>query len=324
MNCVTKSLETGVREEYRHHRMGSVKRPRVEVAVWRQAAGIILSPGSGTMRRLASTRLARRGTGRPWSSQFSGAVRPAQIRDKAVAATWSRAGTTSVVVDLGSGTFPELRRHVDYRLLDGVVLSHGHLDHFLDILTLRYALAYNPVAADRRLPLWLPPGGLELLHRLAQAVTDDPDTDEFLSVFEANEYDPDASLTIGELGFQFHPTVHYVPCWAMRISNGVDGDLFYTADTGPAANLAAVATGSHLIVAEGTDRENTKEPYQSRGHMTPAEAGALAHDAGADVLCCPTFGSKTIRSGPDTKRHGYSAAPVELATPGLHMGWQAN
>ena len=44
-------------------------------------------------------------------------------------------GTTHVVIDLGSGTFPELRRHVDYRLLDGVVLSHGHLDHFLDILS---------------------------------------------------------------------------------------------------------------------------------------------------------------------------------------------
>src|SRR5215211_2784973 len=162
-------------------------------------------------------------------------------------------GTTSVVVDLGSGTFPQLRRHTDFRLLDGVVLSHGHLDHFLDILTLRYALAYNPVAADRKLPLWLPPGGLELLDRLAQAVANDPDTDEFLSVVDASQYKKEVSLTIGELDFRFHPTVHYVPCWAMRISNGVDGDLFYTADTGPAANLAAAAIGSRVIIAEGTE-----------------------------------------------------------------------
>src|SRR5215213_12027870 len=56
-------------------------------------------------------------------------------------------GATQVVVDLGPGTFTELRRHVDYRSIDGVVLSHGHLDHFLDVLTLRYALAYNPVPA---------------------------------------------------------------------------------------------------------------------------------------------------------------------------------
>jgi ribonuclease BN (tRNA processing enzyme) len=52
-----------------------------------------------------------------------------------------------------------------------------------------------------------------------------------------------AVLTIGELQFQFHRTVHDVPCWAMRVSNGVNGDLFYTADTGPAAHLVAAATG---------------------------------------------------------------------------------
>jgi len=232
-------------------------------------------------------------------------------------------GTTSVVVDLGSGTFPQLRRHTDFRLLDGVVLSHGHLDHFLDILTLRYALAYNPVAADRRLPLWLPPGGLELLHRLAQAVVDGPDTGEFLSVFDANEYDPEESLRIGAFNFQFHPTVHYIPCWAMRISNGIDGDLFYTADTGPAANLAAVATGSHLIIAEGTDQGLSKEPYQSRGHMTPAEAGALARDAGADVLVLSHLWVEEDPFRAVLQASRIFGGPVELATPGLNLSWLA-
>jgi ribonuclease BN (tRNA processing enzyme) len=233
-------------------------------------------------------------------------------------------GATSVVVDLGSGTFPELRRHVDYRQLDGVVVSHGHLDHFLDVLTLRYALAYNPVAAGRRLPLWLPPGGLKLLHRLAEAVADDPDTDEFLSVFDANEYDPDASLTVGQLDFHFHPTVHYVPCWAMRISNGIDGDLFYTADSGPAANLATAATGSHLIVSEGTDGGISKEPYQSRGHMTPAEAGALARDAGADVLVLSHLWVEHDPFQAVIEASRISGGPVELATPGLRLSWQSD
>jgi ribonuclease BN (tRNA processing enzyme) len=233
-------------------------------------------------------------------------------------------GTTRVVIDLGSGTFPELRRHIDYRLIDGVVLSHGHLDHFLDILALRYALAYNPVVADRRLPLWLPPGGLELLHRLAQAVTDDSDTEEFLAVMDANPYDPDALLAIGELQLRFHPTVHYVPCWAMRISNGVDGELFYTADTGPAANLAAAANGSRVLVAEGTERESSREPFESRGHMTPAEAGALARAAGVKVL---VLSHLWVEDDPFT---GVSEATrmfggaVELATPGLRMGWHGH
>ena len=202
----------------------------------------------------------------------------------------------------------------------GVVLTHGHLDHFLDLLTLGYALAYNPVAADRRLPLGLPPGGLALLDRLAQAVLGHADTDEFLSVFDANQYDPDASLTIAELDFHFHPTVHYVPCWAVRISNGLDGGLFYTADTGPAANLAAVATGSHLVIAEGTDRGISHEPYESRGHMTPAEAGALARDAAGAIS--PLVGDDPFRAVKEASQ--IFGGPVELAAPGLRLRWQAD
>jgi ribonuclease BN (tRNA processing enzyme) len=233
-------------------------------------------------------------------------------------------GATHVVVDLGSGTFPELRRHVDYRLLDGVVLSHGHLDHFLDIFALRYALAYNPVAPDRQLPLWLPPGGLSLLERLAEAISDDADSGEFLSVFDLHQYEPDGLLSIGELRFRFFPTVHYVPCWAMRIANGVDGDLFYTADTGPAANLATAAQGSHILVAEGTERGNSQEPFKSRGHLTPAEAGVLAREAGAEVLVLSHLWAEDdpFEAVADAAR--MFGGPVELATPGLHLSWHAD
>ena len=235
-----------------------------------------------------------------------------------------KSGTTRIVVDLGPGTFTELRRHIDYRLLDGIVVSHCHLDHYLDVLALRYTLAYNPVAMRRRLPLWLPPGGLELLHRLAQAVTGDPDTSDFLSVFEASQYDPDALLTIGELQFQFHPTVHYVPCWAMRISNGEDGDLFYTADTGPAAHLAAAAIGSYLILAEGTEWETSQEPYEARGHMTPAEAGALARDAAANVLVLTHLWLENDPFRAVREASRVFGAAVDLASPGLRIGWQAD
>jgi ribonuclease BN (tRNA processing enzyme) len=231
-------------------------------------------------------------------------------------------GTTQVVVDLGPGTFPELRRHVDYRAVDGVVLSHGHLDHVLDVLTLRYALAYNPVPADRQLPLWLPPGGVALFDRLAEAITGDSESNDFLSVFEVRQYDPDASLTIGELEFRFYPTVHFVPCWAIRISNGADGDLFYTADTGPTANLAGAARGSHIVVAEGTDSGGSRETHAARGHMTPAEAGTLARQAGANVLVLSHLWAerdpfRAVREA--SERFG---GPVELATPGLSVRWQ--
>src|ERR687894_584661 len=70
-----------------------------------------------------------------------------------------------IVLDLGPGTLAELRRHADFRTLDGVVISHMHVDHVLDLLALRHALAYNPIAAPAPVPVWLPPRGADLLAR---------------------------------------------------------------------------------------------------------------------------------------------------------------
>src|SRR5687767_7989083 len=78
-------------------------------------------------------------------------------------------GQTRLVLDLRPGTLPELRRQTDYRRLDDVVISHLHLDHVLDLLALRFLLAYNPVPRPDRLPLWLPPGGTDVLERAAPA-----------------------------------------------------------------------------------------------------------------------------------------------------------
>src|SRR5215212_4925265 len=78
-------------------------------------------------------------------------------------------GDAAVVMDLGPGTLLELRRHIDLRSLDGLIISHQHLDHILDVAALRYALLYSPSRPRAPLPLWIPPGSEETLHYLARA-----------------------------------------------------------------------------------------------------------------------------------------------------------
>lgn len=195
-----------------------------------------------------------------------------------------------IVLDLGFGTLAELRRHVGVRDLDGIVVSHLHLDHVLDLLALRYALAYNPRRTARLTPVWLPPGGMAFLDRLAEALADDgEDEPYFASTFELAEYDPGANLSIGPFSISFAPTVHYVPCWAMRVVAGSGvGALVYTADTGPAADLARFASGAAVLVTEGAAADplpaDHPEPFAERGHLTPSEAGTLAAAAGVDTL----------------------------------------
>lgn len=196
--------------------------------------------------------------------------------------------TCNVVLDLGPDTLLELRQHADFRALDAVILSHLHVDHMLDIVALRFSLAYNPVKPDRRTPLWIPPGGLEFFNQLGELFSSNFEPDGFFSnVFEINEYDPDGSLQVGDLVVTLAPTVHFVPCWAIRVHPmGDDGDLVYTADTGPAADLRNFAHGARVVIAEASTPTAERDimPFVSRGHLTAVEAAELAREAGAEIL----------------------------------------
>lgn len=237
-----------------------------------------------------------------------------------------QASPTRLVLDLGPGTLPELRRHADYRTLDAVVISHLHLDHVLDLAALRFALAYNPVPPPRPLPLWLPPGGLAFLDRFAAAFAEQgKEAAFFRSVFSMAEYDPAAPLRIGVAEVRFAPTVHYVPCWAIRVAARGKRPLVYTADTGPSADLAGFAGDAHLLVAEATLPEPPPDPpsyaQPVRGHLTAGEAADLATRAGAERLLLTHTWEEV---GVDRYRQAAQVrfvGPVEVAQPGLTVQW---
>jgi ribonuclease BN (tRNA processing enzyme) len=223
---------------------------------------------------------------------------------------------TSVVFDLGPGTLLELRKHVDYRSLTAVVISHYHLDHMLDLGALRFLLGYNPVRADRKIPLWIPPGSRERF-ALWAGVFANVDESEFLEqTFIVDEYDPEVALQVGGLSIRFAPTVHWVPCWAMRIAGGTARDIGYTADTGHEADLKDFFSGVELVVSEATDYA---APTDStfRGHLSATEAGTLAREAGASTLMITHMWEEN-----DIDRSARYASeafgkPVLVARPGL-------
>lgn len=234
-----------------------------------------------------------------------------------------RSDTTAIVLDMGPGTLAELRAHTDYRTLDGIVISHLHVDHILDLVELRFTLAYNPQPAERPLPLYLPPDGISTLRRIAQAF-ESPESglEWFTGVFDVHEYDPNGLVDIGDLTCSFAETVHFVPCWAIRvIAPGDAGDLFYTADTGPAADLAPAARGASVVVAEAAHKTAPHMPWEQRGHLTPAEAATLARDAGAETLVLTHIWEE---HGPDElMRRAAETFPGTLlrATPGMEVTW---
>ncbi len=227
------------------------------------------------------------------------------------------------VLDLGPGTLTELRRHADFRTLDAVILSHLHVDHVLDLVALRFALAYNPVRPPGLVPLRLPPGGEAFLDRVADAFAEPGKAGAFFpDVFDIDEYDPASVLTIGDARLTFAPTVHYVPCWAIRIAHPGGGRaLVYTADTGPAADLAGFVAGCGVMVAESTLLEPSEEPFSSRGHLTAEEAAGLARTAGAETLVLThTWEERGVdRYREQAEEH--FGGQLLLAEPGLTLEW---
>lgn len=232
-------------------------------------------------------------------------------------------GETRIVLDLGPGTLLELRKHADFRTLDALVLSHLHVDHMLDIFALRFALAYNPRKPVRRLPLWLPPGGLDFFERVAGvfAAPEDPAT-YFANVFDLGEYDPEGHLEIGGLTLSFHPTVHYVPCWAVRVRPAQgSGDLVYTADYGPTSGLEGFARDAAVLLSEATSPEPVTEDRSLSGHVTVAEAAALANATGAETLLLTHMYEENDPPAFRDRAATIFPRDVQVATPGLVVQW---
>lgn len=232
-------------------------------------------------------------------------------------------GDTAVVLDLGAGTLPVLRQHCDPRALDGIVISHLHLDHVLDLLALRYYLAYAPGVTATRIPLWLPPGGLAFMGRLAVALEDDGESDDYFGdVFIMDEYDPHKSLGIGDLSIAFAPTVHYAPCWAMRITSSSSGQsIGYSADTGPSAQLQSLTEGCSVVIAEASVTVEGTESWAQRGHLTPEEAGEIAAQAKASTLVLTHLWSAFDPEMFVRRAQSRTTATVVQARPGLTIPW---
>lgn len=232
-----------------------------------------------------------------------------------------QSGETRLLIDPGPGTLQELRRHADFRTLSAVLVSHMHLDHVLDLLTLRHALAYNPIPAPGPVPVWLPPGGADFLTRATAAFDECDSPGRFTATVDAREYDPSVPLAIGECSVTFARTVHYLPAWAMRVTDRTGRTMGYTADTGPAADLSGFFAGVDLLLAESTLLSDGAPAAEMRGSLTAREAAALARDANAGGLILTHYWEEHNVATLTSEATSVFTGPIALAQPALTIDW---
>lgn len=188
-----------------------------------------------------------------------------------------KSGKTNLWVDCGPGSFANLQRHVKISELGGIVLSHLHLDHVVDIYPFLYALRFAPGAeGPKGFPVYAPAGAAEFLGRLAgEEEGGDPTFGGYLKFHEINET---IIPMVGDIELRFCRTRHPIETYAIRITANAQA-VGYTADTGPSPAVTNFIWGSNLLVAEASLQEATR--HSADLHMSAAQAGEMATNG-----CC--------------------------------------
>ena len=178
---------------------------------------------------------------------------------------------TTFLMDAGGGTWTNLLRSGDYRRLAGVLLSHRHPDHVIDVLQLFHARAYGDAKPLPPIPLWAPQETVDHLEGFSS------DLDKAFTVIPIEE-DTVLDLQAGRVTFarMAHP--------AFTLGVRVEGDagvLAYSADTGPGGAFRRLAADADVFICEATFQDSDPE---WEGHMRASQAAVVATEVGAKHL----------------------------------------
>lgn len=203
-----------------------------------------------------------------------------------------------VLVELGSGVWAELLRHVNPANLAGIWLSHLHPDHCGDVFA-AYQWAANTSGVPR-LPVYGLAGWAD---RLGAALPVPNGGDQLRELFDVREHET-GSVRLHQVALTAVAVQHSVPAFGLRLVH--DGATFaFSGDSGPCESLAALAAGADLFVCEaGSPQAGQKY------HCAPEEAARLAADARRVVLTHLPPGLTPV----DAARR---AGGVDVARPGL-------
>ena len=216
-------------------------------------------------------------------------------------------GFTTIVLDLGHGTYAPLAAHVGISALPQISvvgISHLHPDHWVDLAALRHALVHgNKMGADARSVAVISPSGLDT--RLA-AMLDDRTPEEqaagahdSLQPFAFSTWRSDAALpplgggrviSVGDLWLQSARVRHTGESYAMRVAFRDQPGLTYSGDVSHWEDLAAIAQPGDTLLCEAAG--GAAQWRESDTHVTAHGAGKAAAAAGVAKLLLTHFGAE--------------------------------
>jgi ribonuclease BN (tRNA processing enzyme) len=216
-----------------------------------------------------------------------------------------------LVLDMGNGAVGQLQRYLSLDQIDAIVLSHLHADHCLDMCGLSVAQTLHPNGPRRPIAVHAPAGAAE---HLAGALSPDPGT-RMQEAFQFAELRP-GTFEIGSLRVTARWMNHPVETFGFRFEH--DGRvLAYSADTGPAPELVALAADADVLLCEASFVDGPGLPVDL--HLTARQAGLHAARAGAGEVVLthvPAWNDPAVTL---EQAAATFDGPLALASPGLQV-----
>ncbi len=218
-----------------------------------------------------------------------------------------RDGDDSLLLDMGQGSFPSLANAIEPSRLTGVVISHLHPDHFIDLVALRHYLRYQ-FEPPRRVPTY---GPADLAHRL-DALHAEPGFAE--ATFDHVPFGGPGVRQIGPFTVEATLVTHTAESYGYRVTGRGGASMVYSGDCGQADDLAPLIRPGDVLLTEVSFGPGPVPP--GAFHLDAPAVGRLAssRQAGRVFLTHLQMGFDRDETVADVR--ALFAGPVDLVQPG--------
>lgn len=188
-----------------------------------------------------------------------------------------RTPTTTLLLDAGNGSTANLQRLARFADVDAVFITHRHVDHCVDLVSMFHALWFDPTF-DGRVDLYAP---AEVRETLTALLSSDSAL-AFDRVFRCHEVRGGDQVQVGDVRVDVFDACHPPPSVSYRITAG-DRILAYSGDTAGDDALLECARDADLFLCEAT-WQGDAAGFPEGIHLVAADAGRVATRAGVRRL----------------------------------------
>jgi ribonuclease BN (tRNA processing enzyme) len=212
----------------------------------------------------------------------------------------------ALVLDFGQGAFSALAQYVAPESIDGVLISHLHADHLVDLIPLRHYLTYE---AETGAPRLRGPAELPARFDAFQAHTG------MLDCLAPAALEP-GTFELAGFTIEARHVTHIPDSYAFRISvDGAGPGLVYSGDCGIREDLLPLVREDDVLLCEAAYGASAK-PHESI-HLTAAEAGWVAQQRAAGRLILTHVQDRQSLAATLAAARGVFGGESVLAEPGL-------